>query len=185
MDQRAEQLLLVVDEEDRFLGRYVARGEAHRGGGERHRAFVLLVRDSDGRVLLQRRRHWLWDGLWDFSAVSHVLHLERGDETYEEAARRALKDEMGMEAARVERLGGFDYFADHGDGVGCENEYCAILVTGSEEAPHPNPEAVSAVRWLTPADLQAEVRAAPEAFTPWATLAVQTLAREGRWPRGV
>jgi isopentenyl-diphosphate delta-isomerase len=177
-----EQQLLLVDEEDRFSGGYVNRGEAHTGAGQHHRAFVCLAIDAHGRVLLQRRKHWLWDDLWDCSAVSHVLHLSDRDETYEEAARRALSVEMTIEAAAIGQHGGFNYFAQHFDGVGCENEYCAILVTRFDGEPRPNADAVYEVRWLSLEDYRQEVQARPDAYTPWARLAVETLVASADWP---
>lgn len=177
-----EQELLLVDEDDQFSGQYVARGDAHTGAGQHHRAFVCLVLDGQGRVLLQRRRHWLWDNLWDLSAVSHPLHLEKGDETYEEAAARAMRSEMGIVGKGIRKLGGFNYFAQHFDGVGCENEYCAILVARHDGQPSPNPEAVYEHRWLPLPDLKNEAEASPEFFTPWARLTVETLVNDGSWP---
>jgi isopentenyl-diphosphate Delta-isomerase len=179
-----EQQLLLVDENDRFLGRYVQRGAAHTGAGIHHRAFVCLLLDGSGRVLLQLRRHWLWDRLWDLSAVSHPLHLDDRDETYEEAATRALRTELGVWGGEVKMLGGFNYFAQHFDGIGCENEYCAILSARSADEPAPDAEAVYEVRWVGLSDFRAEVEADPKGFTPWARLTVETLLREGSWPPG-
>jgi isopentenyl-diphosphate delta-isomerase len=175
-----EQTVLLVDAEDRFLGAYARRDEAHAGQGLRHRAFVCMLFDGAGRLLLQRRRHWLWDGLWDLSAVSHVLHLPDHDESYDEAAARTLKKELGIEGVPVRRIGGFDYYAPHPDGQGCENEYCAILF-GSYVGPVlPNAEEVSAVQWVPFVAFVQELRESPERYTPWARLAVEALEREGK-----
>lgn len=176
-----EQQLLVVDENDRFSGDYVARGAAHRGAGQHHRAFVCMVMDSQGRVLLQLRRHWLWDRLWDLSAVSHVLHLLDHDETYTEAAARALLREMGIAGAPTAQLGGFNYFAQHFDGIGCENEYCAILIARHDGDVRANPESVYEHRWVSLADFRKEVETRPEGYTPWARLTVETLVADRNW----
>ena len=176
-----QQQLLLVDEHDQFSGQYVTRGPAHTGAGHHHRAFVCLVIDHGGRVLLQLRQHWLWDRLWDLSAVSHPLHLGGHDETYEEAAARAMQAEMGITGAGIRKLGGFNYFAQHFDGIGCENEYCAILVARSDDEPAANPEAVYEHRWVGLADFKNEVEARPEVFTPWARLTVETLVNDGSW----
>ena len=182
MSRKADQQeLLLVDENDQFSGHYVTRGPAHTGAGLHHRAFVCLVVDRAGRVLLQLRRHWLWDRLWDLSAVSHPLHLRDHDETYEEAAARAMEVEMGITGEGIRKLGGFNYFAQHFDGVGCENEYCAILAAQSDGEPTANPDAVYEYRWVALAEFKNEVEASPEVFTPWARLTVETLVNDGSW----
>lgn len=182
IDRRDDQQLLVVDEQDTFLGRYVSRGLAHTGSGERHRAFVCAVIDAGGRVLVQKRRHWLWDGLWDLSAVSHVLHFEGRDETYAEAAGRALEREMGIRGVVAEKLAGFNYYAKHPVGDGCENEYCAVMIARYDGALAPNSEWVYEHRWVGLDEFRADVLGYPERYTPWAHLAVLALDDAGRWP---
>lgn len=182
MEAANTQQLLLVDEQDRFIGRYVGRGEAHSGEGAHHRAFVLMVLNTVDEILLQRRKHWLWDNLWDLSAVSHVLHLAEHDESYAEAAARALSAEMDMQIGSVQQMGGFNYFAQHFDGVGCENEYCAILLTQADGEPRPNREAVYEYRWLGLDLFRADVQEHGDSYTPWARLAVETLVAQGDWP---
>ncbi len=176
------QQLLLVSGEDEFSGEYVARGAAHVGSGQHHRAFVCLVINRDGRGLLQLRRHWLWDRLWDVSAASHPLRLPDHDETYEEAALRAMRDELGIVGANVRKIGGFNYFVQHSDGIGCENEYCAVLIAQYDGDPAPSITAVYEWRWADLDDFRNEVEASPERFTPWARLAVETLIAQGHWP---
>lgn len=172
-------MVLLVDEQDRFLGAYARRDEAHTGQGLRHRAFVCMVFNGAQNILLQRRRHWLWDDLWDLSAVSHTLHFPDHDESYEEAAARALKKELGIEGVAVRKVGGFIYYAQHPDGQGCENEYCAILVGRYEGPVAPNAAEVYEYRWTAfPAFVQ-ELKHSPHRYTPWARLAVETLEKEG------
>jgi isopentenyl-diphosphate delta-isomerase len=180
--EQDQQMLLVVDEDDAFRGRYVVRGMAHTGHGEHHRAFVCLVLDGSGRVLLQKRRHWLWDDLWDCAAVSHVLHVNGRDESYEEATVRTLDQEMGIRGATPAKVAGFNYFARHPVGDGCENEYCAVMVARYEGEIRPDPERVYDHRWVEAGTLRAEISQQPEAFTPWARLAVETLEQTRQWP---
>lgn len=141
-----------------------------------------MVVNRLGQVLLQRRKHWLWDDLWDLSAVSHVLHLEDRDETYGEAAARALEREMGIQGVRVQKLAGFNYYAKHPRGEGCENEYCAVMLARHDGPVKADPDCVYEHRWLGLEDFRAEVEARPETYTPWAALTVATLSEAGRWP---
>lgn len=121
-----KQYLLLVDENDNFSGKWEEKEICHTGNGLHHRAFVVVIFNNKGEVLLQKRKHKRWDGYWDVSAISHVLHLQDHDETYEEAALRSLKHEMGIPQIPLQKVGGFNYFAK--DGKQCENEYCAVLV---------------------------------------------------------
>lgn len=180
--QDSDQQLLVVDEYDNFSGEYVARGIAHAGQGRPHRAFVCLIVNGAGQTLLQRRKHWLWDDLWDYAAVSHVLHLASRDESYSEAAVRALEREVGIRGVEVRKLSGFSYFAEHPVGGECENEYCAILLGRCDDPVEANPECVYELRWASFEELEHELDVSPGSYTPWARLAVATLLADGLWP---
>lgn len=98
----ASERFPVVDEQDRLLGD-APRAEVH-GDNLRHRAVHILVFNHLGELFLQKRarrkdRHPL---LWDTSAAGHV---EAGED-YELAARRELREELGVaaELTRVAKL---------------------------------------------------------------------------------
>jgi 8-oxo-dGTP pyrophosphatase MutT (NUDIX family)/uncharacterized protein YqgV (UPF0045/DUF77 family) len=65
----------------------------------RHRSVAIVVRSSDGRLLVHRRSgdKDLFPGWWDIAAGGVV----GPGETYPEAARRELAEELGIEAAEV------------------------------------------------------------------------------------
>ena len=89
----------VVDENDR-IRRYASRSEVH-GNNLRHRAVHILIFNQAGETYLQHRsrskdRHPL---KWDSSAAGHVT----AGETYDETARRELKEELGV-AVPLERI---------------------------------------------------------------------------------
>src|SRR5579864_2189064 len=120
-----DQKLLLVDNNDTFLGEYTEKELCHTGNGKHHRAFVVVVFNDANQILLQKRKHKRFDNVWDVAAISHVLHLSDHDETYEEAALRSLKTEMDIPEISLQKIGAFNYFARYG--TQCENEYCAIL----------------------------------------------------------
>ena len=163
------QELIACDEQGRPSGTYVDRAEAHRGAGQRHLAIVALLFDEAGRVLLQRRKHPLFDGLWDLTGATHPLRRPGApDETLEEAARRCLEEEYTVRG-RVEEvrvIGGFAYYAADGDQ--CENEYCHVVIGRLVGTIAPNPAAAYDVRWLPLDALAREMEATPARFTPWA-----------------
>jgi 16S rRNA (adenine1518-N6/adenine1519-N6)-dimethyltransferase len=88
-----EEQFPVVDEADQVL-RSASRAEVH-GNNLLHRAVHILIFNKTGEVYLQKRsrskdRHPL---LWDSSAAGHV---DAGEE-YDDAARRELQEELGID----------------------------------------------------------------------------------------
>ncbi len=161
------QMLILVDEKDTLLG-YEKRIICHTGNGVHHRAFVVLLENSKGEVLLQKRKHKLWDNFWDTTAISHPLHLNTGDETYEEAGMRALKIEMGIDPVSLTNIGGFNYFVT--EGKYCENEYCAILTGNYEGNVEINPGAVYEFKWIPKSEFISKAKNDDSTYTPWAIL---------------
>ncbi len=164
--------LILVNDRDRKVG-YGSLAQCHLGHGKHHRAFVTLLFDSQGRVLLQRRRHELFDGLWDLTAVSHPLHLNPRDETYQEASNRALLKEMGIGAVAATKLGGFNYEAK--DRKNCENEYCAVLVGKYDGDFKPNKNEAYEARKVKFEDFLSDIAKNPKKYTPWAVRATKIL----------
>ncbi len=82
----------VVDEQDRVIG-VEPRGVVH-ARDLRHRAIHLFVFNAAGELFLQKRSAWKdrHPGKWDSSAAGH---LDSG-EGYLEAARRELREELGL-----------------------------------------------------------------------------------------
>ena len=68
----AEDLVILVDEQDRELGA-MEKLAAHERGGTRHRAFSVFIVDPQGRWLLQRRAagKYHFPGLWTNACCSH------------------------------------------------------------------------------------------------------------------
>jgi 16S rRNA (adenine1518-N6/adenine1519-N6)-dimethyltransferase len=98
--QHGEELLCVVDAQDRVIGSEL-RNRIHVNN-LRHRAVHVLIFNQFGEVFLQKRSIWkdTNPGKWDSSAAGHV----DAGESYEEAARRELHEELGIECP-VERIG--------------------------------------------------------------------------------
>jgi len=168
------QTVILVDDRDKFLG-YAPKEDCHAGNGKKHRAFVALLFDSQNRVLIQRRKHKLFDNLWDFTAVSHTLHLGDKDEDYQLASDRTLFKEVGVGGAPIKKIGGFNYFAK--DGKNCENEYCAILVGRYDGEYQPNYNEVYGIKKVDFYQFIRHVLDNPQEFTPWAVPAVRELKK--------
>ena len=157
------ELLILVDEADREIG-YVDRARCHAGGGMLHRAFSLLIFNDQGELLLQQRApsKQLWPLFWSNSCCSHP----RRAESIESAARRRLREELGL-SCPLHFLFKFQYQAQF-DSVGAENELCSVFIGRASERVTVNPAEINAWRWVSPEALHAEM-ASPEQgnFTPW------------------
>lgn len=175
-----DQILLACDDDGRFTGQYVRRDVAHSGDGHRHLAIAVLVANREGQLLLQRRKHEVFDDVWDISGATHPLWLGDGaHESLEDAAHRCLRDEYDVRDAELQEIGAFSYFARDPDGVRCEREHCTLFVGQIGGEVTLNPEVGYAYAWVERADLLDDVAAAPDRFSPWALLSVELLQREG------
>lgn len=89
-----EDLLPIVNERDEVIGN-MPRRQVHLTC-RLHRAVQICVFDESGRVWLQQRGRQKdsYPLYWDFGATGHV---DPG-ESYETAARRELREELGIEA---------------------------------------------------------------------------------------
>jgi 16S rRNA (adenine1518-N6/adenine1519-N6)-dimethyltransferase len=83
----------VVDKNDEVRG-YATRSEVH-GNNLRHRAVHILIFNQAGELYLQQRSRWKdrHPLKWDSSAAGHVT----AGETYDETARRELREELGVD----------------------------------------------------------------------------------------
>jgi len=167
--------LILVDKDDKKLG-YGSLDETHMGKGKRHRAFVTLLFNSKNQVLLQKRKHRLFDGFWDFTAISHNLKINGKDESYQEASDRALFKEMGIKHVPVKNQGGFDYYAK--DGKNCENEYCAVLTGQWEGRIKPSKNEVYETKWIDYSTFLYDISKNPTKYTPWVVHAIPFLKQQ-------
>ncbi len=172
VSSEAEQLIL-VDDNDQPIG-YLDKAGCHDGEGILHRAFSLFIFDAQGRLLLQQRAAGkrLWPGYWSNSCCSHP----RRHETMDEAVDRRLEEELGMQSD-LHFLYKFSYHATFGD-LGAERELCWVYIGSANTDPVVNRNEISSWRWIAPGDLDAELTAEPESFTPWFKLEWSQLRSE-------
>jgi isopentenyl-diphosphate Delta-isomerase len=118
---RAE-LLYHVTKDDTVLGS-IDRSVAHRDQVLHRSGMIFLIR-SYGKILLQHRSatRAKFPSCWDSSSSFHVTF----GESYEQAAKRELKEETGL-TARPTYLGRFSYH------VAPENEIVAVFSCKSDD----------------------------------------------------
>lgn len=94
--------LLVVDKDNRTVAPE-DRKIAHERGLH-HRAVIVIVVDSKHRILLQRRSASkdVCPLFWDLSVGEHL----KPGESYEEAAKRGLEEELGLKGVKLVKIRG-------------------------------------------------------------------------------
>jgi isopentenyl-diphosphate delta-isomerase len=159
MKDREEKVVL-VDEKDKEIG-IEEKIKAHREG-KLHRAFSIFIFNSKGELLLQKRAKSKYHsgGLWSNTCCSHP----RPKETMEEAVKRRLKEEMGIEC-EVKFFDKIIYKAKVGDLI--ENEIDYIFVGNFDGNPKPSKDEVEDWKWIKLNDLKNDIKKNPEKYTPW------------------
>lgn len=153
--------VILVDADDRPLG-IDRKIEAHVQG-RLHRAFSVLIHDGQGNVLLQQRAAGKYHsgGLWTNACCGHP---RPGEETVD-AARRRLREEMGIDCAIVP-IDTVTYRADVGNGL-TEHEIVHLFGGLWHGEVTPDPNEASGHAWHPLEDVRRAAAAEPERFTAW------------------
>lgn len=163
-----DEPVIAVDEHDNEIGE-VSRTGAHDGEGILHRAFMTLLVDAEGRLLLARRSSFkrLWALAWADSCAGHP----RPGESVIDAARRRVAEELGC-TCELRDIGRFAYHAQL-PGVGSERELCHVLVGRATGPLDPDPAEVAEVGAFRLAELDFAMREEPDAYAPWLVACLQ------------
>jgi isopentenyl-diphosphate delta-isomerase len=156
-----EELILLVDADDRIIGTG-EKLETHRRGAL-HRAFSVIVWNSAGRLLLQKRAAGKYHsgGLWTNACCGHP----RPKENVRTAACRRLREEMGF-TCKLSPLGTITYRAEL-DGGMVEHELVHVFRGFYDGAVTPDPAEAEDYRWLSLADVRADMTSRPERYSVW------------------
>ena len=150
----SEEIFDVVNERDEVIGR-APRREVH-ARKLWHRAIHVLVFNSRGEVFLQKRSV-LKDtakGKWDSSSSGH---LDSGED-YDACAVRELREEIGLNGARPERLFKIDACAETGW------EFCWVYRCQSEGPFQLHPDEIETGGWFAPEKVTSGVAERPQDF---------------------
>jgi len=189
--------LIAVDEWDNVLGP-VSKVEAHRGPGQFHRAFSLLVSDNQHRLLLQQRSEdkVTFPGVWANTCCSHPLHDEGELDVdnamgVKRAAVRKMEQELGVDPKQlnVEDMVFMTKmrYAARMNETWIERELDHILVMKADLQVNPNPNEVADTRWVTFDELEAMLLAETspgEVVAPWFRCIAARIMTEAWWDAG-
>ncbi len=171
MNTDIKNTVQLVDEQDNPVGE-MEKMAAHRHP-TLHRAISVFIFNSKGEWLLQQRADDKYhsQGLWTNACCTHPYI----GETYEAAAHRRLKEEMGMQAA-LTPVFHFIYKAKIDEEL-TEYEYDQVFIATTDTLPQPNPEEVKDWKYIAFDDLKSDLDKHPEKYTAWFKLFFQKVAQ--------
>ena len=156
-----EEKVVLVDKNNNQIG-LMPKMEAHLKG-VLHRAFSVIIFNSSGEIMLQKRASTKYHTpkLWSNTCCSH----QREKENNISAGKRRLKEEMGF----VTNLYDFDSFIYHvsfSNGL-IEHEFDHILLGVYNGIPKINPDEVDEWKWISIDELCIDIEKNPEKYTAW------------------
>ena len=156
-----EEKVVLVSENDEVLG-LMEKMQAHENG-LLHRAFSVFLFNKNGDMLLQKRASEKYHSpeQWTNACCSHP----RNGETYEEAAKRRINEELGIDC-ELQKKFWFIYKADVGQNL-WEHELDHVFTGIYEGEFNLNKEEVAEVRYISIKKLDEEIKQNPEYFTEW------------------
>lgn len=187
------EAVLQVDENDVVIGP-MSKADSHYQSGSLHRAFSVLLFNSEGRLLLQQRAHdkITFPSVWANSCCSHPLASE--DEMDEENARgvkiaaiRKLEQELGISPDSVD-INDFHFitkmrYSARMNADWIEREIDHILMIQADVDVDPNPNEVAAIKWVNAEELDAMLVDAEseEIIAPWFRCIAARLMNDDWW----
>jgi isopentenyl-diphosphate Delta-isomerase len=161
-----EEVILVTSE-DLPIGT-MEKMEAHKQG-LLHRAFSVLLFNSQGEILLQKRADEKYHsaGLWTNTCCSHPAP----GENIEDAARRRLKEEMGIDV-QPRLLYKFIYRTPLDKDL-IEHELDYVFVGRFNGEPNINTKEVSEWKYMDLQLLKKDLFEHPDRYTHWFKLILE------------
>ena len=161
--------VILVNEADEQIG-VMEKMEAHEKG-VLHRAFSVFIFNDKGEMLLQQRalNKYHSPDLWTNTCCSHP----RPDEKTIDAAKRRLKEEMGI-VCELQFKSSFTYKTKFDNGL-TEHEFDHVFIGRFNDTPEINPEEVNAWKWKNLREIKAELLSSPQSYTSWFKIATDKL----------
>ncbi len=144
--------------------------EAHRTG-LLHRAFSVIIFNSEGEILLQQRAPGKYHsaGLWSNTCCSHP----QPGENIKDSAEQRLFEEMSFRA-KLEYVDKFYYRAELENNM-TEHEIDYVFTGRYDGLVDPDPAEIAAYKWISPGQLLSELETAPHLYTYWLPLVLKMI----------
>ena len=156
-----EEKVILVDKDDNQTG-LMPKMEAHVKG-LLHRAFSVIIFNSKGEILLQKRASTKYHtpNLWSNTCCSH----QREGEDNLSAGKRRLNEEMGF-VTNLQNFSSFVYRVVFSNGL-IEHENDHIMLGVFNGVPKPNPNEVDEWKWIDIDVLVQDMKINPDQYTAW------------------
>ena len=174
-----QEFVVLVDEQNKEIGT-APKDEVHTTNTPLHRGFSLFLFNSKNELLVTKRADTkkTFPGVWTNTVCGHP----GSEESAADAAKRRLKDELGIDLKRshlaeqgetLRVVTPYRYrFAD-ANGI-VEHEICPVLVGFiTDMRPHsrykifPDSSEVSEWKWMPWEEFLKNIDAQPEKYSPW------------------
>lgn len=170
-----EQVVL-VDDDNKEIG-LADKAVVHTTDTPLHRGFSLFLFNSKKELLVTQRAltKKTFPGVWTNTVCGHPAP----GETAVAAAKRRLKDELGISVDQIKEVAPYRYrFADSNGIV--ENEICPLLVAYSNDIPKPDPDEIEGYTWMLWDDFLDAIKKNPAGFSPWCVEEAKLVAKSLR-----
>jgi isopentenyl-diphosphate delta-isomerase len=140
------EYIVFVDETGQPTGETGEKLASHTGVTKLHLAFSCYIFNDNGEVLVTRRADTkkVWPSVWTNSVCGHPAP----GESFEDAIKRRSQYEIGLDVSDIEiKLPNYRYTTPPYNGI-IENEFCPVFFAITTAEPNPNPEEVSAYKWI-------------------------------------
>ena len=158
------EYFIVVDENDRIIGKAL-RSECHSNPKLIHRGIYAIPVNSRGQILLQKRsmNKDTNPGRWEI-----VGGHNKPGETYEKAAIREIKEELGVKVG-VRKIGKMRFKSRR------ESEIDEIFLCRIQDATKIkfNKKEISSVKFYEPKEVLKMVRTKRRSFSSWAAFVLE------------
>ena len=187
------EAVLQVNENDVIVGP-ISKADSHYQSGTLHRAFSVLLFNMEGKLLLQQRAHdkITFPSVWANSCCSHPLaSAEEMEENnalgVKVAAIRKLDQELGISPDSID-INDFHFitkmrYSARMNADWIEREIDHILMIQADVDLNPNPNEVSAIKWVSANELEVMLveQDSDEVIAPWFRCIAARLMNEDWW----
>jgi isopentenyl-diphosphate delta-isomerase len=166
--KQESELLIVVDDFDRPIKK-MDKTLVHKTG-VLHRAVSVILVNSNNEVLVQQRAITKYHspGKWANTCCTHPYW----GESNENACKRRLIEEMGIECDKWYYWRKLKYFEDVGNGM-VENEIDHLYFAFTDNLPNINKYEVMNYKYIPINELQNEIENNKNNYTYWSTLVLK------------
>jgi len=146
---------------DRWWTHRVRNGREGPILGEKHVGITIACLDDEGRILVQHRRHRIFDKVWSLSGDTHPRKYDtEKTEDLSAAARRCAKEDLGIAIRSWRNAINVSYSArDPRDPRYCENEMLYILAAKHRGPMKMNRESAYELQWAELAEISRDSKA--------------------------